>query len=109
MPSSSIKATNTVVHEALEKCLPRGPYISLTSAQKYSFGKTSAENRTTATLRYYAKTFPDLPLKETTVRFKNNYQSSLKTASDGSSDASEPLTIASTANKYIFFSGSRGV
>ena len=61
-------------------------------------------------LRYYAKTFQDHPLKETTIRrFKNTYQSSLKTASDGSSDASEPLTIASTANEYISFSGSHGI
>jgi len=31
-------------------------------------------------LRYHAKRFPDLQLKETTVRrFKNNYQASLKT------------------------------
>ena len=91
--SFSIEATNTVVHEALEKRSPHGPYISLTPAQKYSIGKRAAENGTTAALRYYAKTFPDLPLKETTVRrFKNNYQSSLKTASDGSSDASELLS-----------------
>ena len=91
---SSIEVTNTVVHEALEKRSPHGPYISLTPAQKYSFGKRAAEYGTTATLRCYAKTFLDLPLKETTVRrFKNNYQSSLETASDGSSDASEPLTI----------------
>ena len=82
----------------------------ITSMQKYSFGKTSAENRTTTTLHYYAKTFPDFPLKETTVRrFKNNYQPSLKTASDISSDASESLTIASTVNEYISFSGSCGV
>ena len=33
-----------------------------------------AENGVTATLRYYSKTFPDLALKETTVRrFKDNY------------------------------------
>ena len=95
VPSSSIEATNTVVHEALEKRLPRGPYILLTPAQKYSIGKRAADNGTTATLRYLAKTFPDLTLKETTVRrFKNNYQSTLKTASDGtcSSDASELLS-----------------
>ena len=93
MPSSSIEATNTVVHEALEKCSPRGSYISLTPAQKYSTGKRAAENGTTATLHYYAKTFPDLTLKETTIkRFKNNYQSILKTAGDGSSDASKLLS-----------------
>ena len=70
--------------------------ISLTLAQKYSFGKRAAENGTTTTLRCYAKTFPDLPLKETAIirfKIKNNYQLSLETASDGSSDASEPLTI----------------
>ena len=49
------------------------------------------KNGTTATLRCYTKTFPDLSLKETTIN--NNYQSSLETASDGSSDASKPLTI----------------
>ena len=86
--------------------------ISLTPAQNYSFGKRAAENGTTATLRCYAKTYPDLPLKEMIVRrFKNNYQLSLEIASDGSSDASEPLTIyvASTANEYILFSGSRDI
>ena len=54
VPSSSIEATNTVVHEVLEKRSPRGPYISLTPVQKYSFGKRAAENGTTATLCYYA-------------------------------------------------------
>ena len=107
MASPSIEATNTVVHEVMEKRSPRGPYISLSPVQKYSFGKRAAENGTTATLRYYAKTFPDLPLKEMTVRrFKNNYQSS---PSGGSSDANKPLTIASTANEYISFSRSHGV
>ena len=61
VPSSFIEATNTVVHEALEKRSPLGPYISLTPAQKYSFGKRAAENGTTATLCYYANTFLDLP------------------------------------------------
>ena len=60
-----------------------GEYLSITSAQKYSIGKHAAENGVTATIRYYAKAFPDLPLsnlKGTTVRrLKNNYQASLKT------------------------------
>ena len=81
VPSSSIEVTNTVVRQALEKVRgPRGPYISVTPAQKYAIGQRAAENGVTATLRYYAKRFPDLQLKETTVRrFKNNYQASLKT------------------------------
>ena len=42
--------------------------------------KGAAENGVTATHYYYAKRFPDLQLKETTVRqFKNNYLASLKT------------------------------
>ena len=32
VPSSSIEATNAVVHATLEKRSPRGPYISLTLA-----------------------------------------------------------------------------
>ena len=83
VPSSSI-VTNGVVRQAREKLQqPRGPYISLTPAQKYAIGQKAAENGVAAALRYYAKSFPDLQLKETTVRrFKNNYQSSLKTPSD---------------------------
>ena len=49
MPASSIEAINTVVHaEVLEEkhSLARGPYISLTPAQKYSIGKRAAENGT---------------------------------------------------------------
>ena len=44
----------------------------------------------TATIRYYAKAFPDLPLKETTVRrLKNNYQASLKANKGNSTDVYE--------------------
>ena len=59
VPFSSIEATNTVVRQALEKERgPRGPYISVTPAQKHAIGQRAAENGVTATLRYYAKTFP---------------------------------------------------
>jgi len=69
--------------------MPRGKcgeYLSITPAQKFSIGKCAAENGVTATIRYYAKAFPDLPLsnlKETTMRrLKNNYQGSLKTGKE---------------------------
>ena len=69
VPSSSIGVTNTVVRQALEKeCGPHGPYISVTPVQKYAIGQRAAENGVTATLCNYAKRFPDLQLKETTVR-----------------------------------------
>ena len=87
VPSSSIELTNDIVHDIIDEKTTsrgkRGEYLSLTPAQKFSIGKRAAENGVTATIRYYAKAFPDLPLsklKETTVRrLKDNYQSSLKT------------------------------
>ena len=82
-PSSSIEVTNAIVCQALKKERgPHGPYTLVTLAQKYAIGQLqrAAENGVTATLRYYAKRFPDLQLNETTVRqFKNNYLASLKT------------------------------
>ena len=57
-----------VEQEASSEKRSQGPYISLTPAQKFSIGKRAAENGVTATLRYYSKSFPDLVLKETTVK-----------------------------------------
>ena len=71
--SSSIVLTNTVVSKALENpsCGKRGScrYLSLTPAQKFSVGKRAAENRViaTATICYYARVFPKIPFKETSV------------------------------------------
>ena len=50
----------------------RGPYAILSPAQKFKIGKKPAEIGTTAAMCYYAKNYPDLELKETSVRrFKN--------------------------------------
>ena len=55
------------------------PYLHLTAAQKYQVGKRAAEFGTTNTIRYYARRFPGIPLKETSVRrIKSQYQSLLK-------------------------------
>ena len=65
IPSSS---ANSMVNKVLEK--PRGKcgtYLALTPAQKYAVGKRAAENGVTTMIRYYAKAFPDIPLKETSV------------------------------------------
>ena len=51
-----------------------GSYVVLTLAQKFEIGKRAAENGTAAAIRYYAKQFPEILLKETSVRrLKNNY------------------------------------
>ena len=51
----------------------------LTPAQKFDIGKRAAEIGTMAIIRYYTKHYPDISLKETSVRrFKENYQDQLK-------------------------------
>ena len=68
VPSSSIELTNDIVHDIIDEKTTsrgkRGEYLSLTPAQKFSIGKRAAENGVTATIRYYAKAFPDLPLSK---------------------------------------------
>ena len=65
-------------------------YVFLTPAQRFFVGKRAAEHGVTATLRYYAKCFPYLALKETTVRrIKNVYLSELKKGSFETSHSSE--------------------
>ena len=65
----------------------RGPYTILTPSQKFEIGKRAAEVGSTAAMRYYAKSYPALELKETSVRrFKNNYQTQLKTSAKEVSD-----------------------
>ena len=48
-------------------------------AQKYEVGKRAAEYGVTATIRHYGIKYPDLVLKESSVRrFKNAYQDCIK-------------------------------
>ena len=65
-------------------------YLHLTGAQKFKVGKRAAEFGTTNTLHYYAMHFPNLPLKETSVRqFKTQYLSEFnkkKTGAECSQD-----------------------
>ena len=79
VPSSSIARANELVMEVLEQS-ERGPYVKLTGAQRYQIGKRAAEHGVTAAICYFKKKFPDLPLKETTVRrLKNLYHQELLT------------------------------
>ena len=90
VPSSAIASANIAVQAVLvekseattdSSSVPksRGPYLHLTPAQKFNIGKKASEHGVTNTLRYYKRTFPDLPLRETSVqRFKDSFQQSLK-------------------------------
>ena len=54
-------------------------YLILTPAQRFKVGKRAAQHGVTASLRYFAKKYPNLPLKETSVRrLKNLYQAEMK-------------------------------
>ena len=72
--NKKVSATNNAKASAT-----RGAYLHLTGAQKYQVGKRAAEFGLTSALRYYARHYPDLPLKETPMRhFKNQYFEDLK-------------------------------
>ena len=82
VPPKAIEMANAEVSKVKNKP-PRGarsaPYLILTPAQRYEVGKRAAEHGVTAALRYFAKKYPELPLKETSVRrFKSLYQSDCK-------------------------------
>ena len=60
VPSSAISAANKNVTKALNdaqerKKRTRGPYLSLTPAQKYEIEKRAAKHGITASIRYFAK------------------------------------------------------
>ena len=84
VPSSTIAAVNKRVSSTIEKYAStnksQGPYLHLTDEQKDCVGKRVSEFGITNTMRYYLKSFPDLPLlKETSVRrFKNKYERAIK-------------------------------
>ena len=88
IPSSATVSINSSVREEMKQTRSkRTPYLIMTPAQRYQVEKRAAEHGVTATLQYYAKKFPDLPLKETTVRrLKDVYKVSLKCAFSGPVD-----------------------
>ena len=81
VPSEAIATANKRVREVLDKSShsKRGPYLILTPTQKLLIGQRAAEYGTTSAIRTFAKKYPELPLKETTVRhLKNLYQDQLR-------------------------------
>ena len=80
--SANVKVLATLEDgEEMKKKVNRGPYSSLTPAQKYEIGKRAAEHGVTASIRFYKKKYPHLSLEETTVwRLKNSYKEYIKVA-----------------------------
>ena len=71
VPLKAIHAANESIEQLVESKLEevrKARYQVLTPAQWFAVGKRVVEHGVTATIRYYAKRFPDLALKETTVR-----------------------------------------
>ena len=88
------KISHLSKEQASEKT--RGPrpnkYLILSPAQRFEVGKRAAEHGVTSSLRYFSKKYPQLPLKETTVRrLKNLYRLETKRASKNPSSLEEPL------------------
>ena len=84
-PSSGSTAGSTVTSS-------RGSYLKLTPAQRLSIGKRVVEHSTTATMRYFAKKYPDEfgSLKETTIqRLKNLYEAELQLSDSQVEDLKE--------------------
>ena len=70
VPSTAIELANAKVLELMDKPCgrPRPPYLILMPAQRFEVGKRAGEHGVTVSIRYFAKKYPQLPLKETTVR-----------------------------------------
>ena len=57
----------------------RGKYLTLTPAQQFKVGKRAVEHGVTTALKNFQKKYPNLRLKETSVRhFMNLYQEKVK-------------------------------
>ena len=98
VPSSAIEAANGQVAEVLTAPAARGPYFKLTAAHRFQVGKRAAEHGIAASIRFFEKKYPDLRLKETTVRrFKNLYQSEIRNKlSDGTCDGKAEGKLCTT-------------
>ena len=96
VPSSAIDAANKQVAKVLTAPVSRGPYFKLTPAQRFEVGKRALEHGIASSIRYFEKKYPDLPLKETTVRrLKNLYQSELqrKLKSGSTADGNDEIPV----------------
>ena len=72
---TAIATANAKVAEAIDEAevkkrasRARGTYSFLTPAHKYEVGKRAAEYGITATIRHYGNKYPDLVIKESSMR-----------------------------------------
>ena len=66
----------------------------MTLAQRYKTGKKAAKNGIAASIRYYAWKYPELPLKETTVRrLKSLYRLELSTPGKSQGKSSDSCAL----------------
>ena len=96
VPPKAIELANANVAKAVKdgassgQSKRSGPYLMLSGAQRFEIGKRAAEHGVTASLRYYAKKYPELPLKESSVRrFKNLYQERLASSAEPTEELKE--------------------
>ncbi len=87
VPSSSISKVNDAVKGILSDQVnngtpstkKRGPYILVKTEEKIQIARRAAENGIANTIRHYAKMFPNLDLKESSVRtWRNSYRLEIK-------------------------------
>ena len=84
VPTNAIELANAELLKLDTTCGSRtGPYLMLTPAHRYEIGKRAAKHGVTASrtasIHYFAKKYPKLPLKEMSIRrFKNLYVAECK-------------------------------
>ena len=82
VPTTAIELANAEVLKLKDKSphdSRTGSYLMLTPVQRYEVGKRAAEHGVIASIHYFAKKYPKLPLKEISVRrFKNLYVGKVK-------------------------------
>ena len=76
IPSLKIATVNDKVVSAIQRPAGAGPYSHLTPEQKYRIGTRASESNIP---RHYNKAFPNLSIKDASVRrFKNQCQCTIK-------------------------------
>ena len=85
IPSTSIASANVEVKRVVsQEPVSRGPYTKFTAEQRAVIGKRAAEHGVAATIRFYAKEFPNL--KESSVHTWKSTYTHQKSRKDGEKD-----------------------
>ena len=79
----------------------RGPYLRLMPVQRFKVGQRASEFRVTNTLRYYAKHFPELPLKNVSEMAERWISVVLKGSPKGNGDGVRELPCKKTGRPLL--------